>query len=77
MPTIIIEGYKFRFYSTDRNEPPHVHVLRDRKVAKVWLASFEVERNSGYREVELAKIVRLTRENQTQLREAWDDNFNR
>ena len=77
MPTVIIEGYKFRFYSTDRNEPPHVHVLRDRKVAKIWLASFNIERNVGYRDAELAKIVRLTRENHARLREVWDDYFNR
>lgn len=34
MPTITIEGYKFRFYSSDINEPPHVHVIRDDNVAK-------------------------------------------
>ncbi len=77
MPTVIIEGFKFRFYTTDRNEPRHFHVLRDRKVAKIWLESFTVERNNGYREAEISKIVRLTRENQARLREAWDDYFNR
>lgn len=34
MPTIIIQGFKFRFYSSDRNEPPHVHVIKDEKVVK-------------------------------------------
>lgn len=37
MPTILIDGYKFRFYSSDIDEPPHVHVIRDDKVAKIWL----------------------------------------
>ncbi|MBI4670157.1 MAG: DUF4160 domain-containing protein [Chloroflexi bacterium] len=77
MPTVIIEGYKFRFYSTDIREPPHYHVLRDNKVAKIWLASFIVERNIGYRDAELNKIVRLTRENHDLLLEVWNDYFRR
>jgi hypothetical protein len=27
MPTIYINGFKFRFYSSEVNEPPHVHVI--------------------------------------------------
>ena len=37
MPTIFIEGYKFRFYSSDIQEPPHVHVIHGDDVAKIWL----------------------------------------
>lgn len=37
MPTVVIDGYVFRFYSSDRLEPAHVHVLKDRMSAKVWL----------------------------------------
>ena len=37
MPTVLIEGYKFRFYSSDIQEPPHVHVIRNENVAKIWL----------------------------------------
>jgi len=39
MPTILREGpYRVHFYSQDRlEEPPHVHVERDRNEAKFWL----------------------------------------
>jgi len=77
MPTVIIESYKFRFYSSDIHEPPHYHVLRDNKVAKIWLESLEVERNVGYRDAELNKIVRLTRENRSLLSEVWNDYFSK
>ena len=77
MPTIIIDGFKFRFYSSDRLEPPHVHVLRDNNVAKIWLATFAVEYNYGYNERELNRIVRLVRDNRKRLLEAWDEYFNR
>ena len=35
MPTILREGpYRFFFYASDRDEPLHVHVERDDRVAK-------------------------------------------
>ena len=77
MPTIFIEGYKFRFYSSDVNEPPHVHIIRDDHVAKVWLESIEVEYHHGYNQSELNKIVKLTRQNQVKLLEVWNDYFNK
>jgi len=38
MPTIHREGnYKFRFYSRENNEPPHIHVWSPNGQMKVWL----------------------------------------
>ena len=75
MPTLIIEGYKFRFYSSDRNEPPHVHVIRGEKVAKIWLSPVELEYNHGYNQREINDILQLTRDNQARLLEFWHDYF--
>jgi hypothetical protein len=75
MPTILIEGYKFRFYSSDINEPPHVHVIRDDSVAKIWLHPITVEYNHGYDRPTLNKILKLTRKNQEHLSEAWNAHF--
>ena len=68
MPTITIEGFKFRFYSSDVNEPPHVHILRGENLAKIWLTSLAVEYNYGYNDRELNRIVRLTKENKERFR---------
>ena len=76
MPTVLIDGYKFQFYSSDENEPPHVHVLRSGHVAKIWLSTFEVEYNRGYNSAELNKILKLTRDNQARLLERWNEHFN-
>ena len=62
MPTIVIDGYKFRFYSSDINEPPHVHIIRDSSVAKIWLLPVRVEYNRGYNRPTLNRVVRLTRQ---------------
>jgi len=77
MPTTIIEGYRFRFYSSDRVEPPHMHVIHGEKVAKVWLTLVEVEYNRGYNRTELNRIVRLAEANREQLLQIWHEYFGR
>ncbi|MBI3914270.1 MAG: DUF4160 domain-containing protein [Chloroflexi bacterium] len=77
MPTIFSEGYKFRFYSTDRTEPPHMHAIRGENVAKIWLMTLEVEYNRRYNERDLNRIVRLVQENRKRLLEVWYEHFGR
>ena len=77
MPTIKIERYKFRFYSSDAGEPPHVHVIDGDKVAKIWLRPVSTEYNRGYNRAELNYILKLTRANQARLLENWNEYFDR
>ena len=77
MPTIIIEGYRFRFYSSDRHEPPHMHVLQGGNETKIWLQPVSVEYNRGFHRAELNRIVRLTRQHQERLLEVWNGYFAR
>ncbi|MDD2921958.1 MAG: DUF4160 domain-containing protein [Anaerolineales bacterium] len=76
MPTVLIDGYKFRFYSSDLNEPPHVHIIHGENVAKIWLEPVSVEYNRGYNPPELNRILRLTLQNQAKLLEVWNGYFN-
>jgi hypothetical protein len=75
VPTVVIEDYKFRFYSSDGLEPPHVHVLRDDNEAKIWLLPVALQHNHGYSVRELDRILRLTRQNQARLLEVWNAYF--
>jgi hypothetical protein len=75
MPTVTIQGYKFRFYSSDISEPPHVHVIKDNKEAKIWLQSIVVQYNRGYNTPTLNRIVKLTSKNKVRLLEVWNDHF--
>ena len=77
MPTISIAGYKFRFYSSDVNEPPHVHIIHDDNEAKIWLEPIRTEYNRGYNRAELNRVLKLTERNQARLLEAWHEYFNR
>ena len=77
MPTVLQIGpYSFIFFSSDRGEPAHIHVKRDRQIAKFWLDPVAMEINHGFKERELNRIERLVEENREALVEAWNDFFN-
>jgi hypothetical protein len=60
MPTVLRDGpYSFIFFSSDQGEPPHIHVKRDRGVAKFWLNPVSLAKNKGFKERELNQIARL------------------
>lgn len=76
MPTIMRVGpYRLYFYSHEPNEPPHIHIDRDRSSAKFWLESVEVARNIGFSAKELRKLHKLVAEHRTILLEAWHGYF--
>ncbi len=76
MPTVMFEGpYSLVFFSSDRSEPPHIHVKRERLIAKFWLAPVELAKNRGFAGHELNRITRLVVEHETILLEAWHEYF--
>lgn len=76
MPTVLrIAGFRLYFYSHEPNEPPHIHVDRNGASAKVWLEGVALASNAGFSAKELGEVLRLVRENQMQLLEAWHDFF--
>jgi hypothetical protein len=76
MPTLLIwYGYKFRFYASDAPEPAHVHVVKDRKSAKVWLASMELAYSHGYNAKEISEFLAKIAENREDWMEKWNDFF--
>jgi hypothetical protein len=75
-PTVLRSGpYRFFFFSSDRPEPAHVHVARERKVAKFWLDPVAVASDGGFPQNELNKIAALVREHRAALLQAWHDFF--
>ena len=50
MPTVLkIEAYRFFFYSGENNEPPHIHVEWDDKIAKYWLTPVDLASSRRFR----------------------------
>jgi len=71
MPTILRSGpYRIYFYSHEPNEPPHLHVDRDKASCKVWLAAVALASSLGFSARELPEIERLISLNRAILRKA-------
>src|SRR4051794_15354437 len=76
MPTVLRRGpYVFVFFSSDQNEPPHIHVKRNQAIAKFWPKPVSLAKNRGFKKPELKKIAKLAAESEQALVEAWHDYF--
>ena len=76
MPTVLrAEGAKLYFTSREPNEPAHIHVDRGGASAKMWLDPVVLASNSGFAAHELGGLLRLVRERQVELPEAWHGLF--
>ena len=75
MPTVpdIPGPYRFFFYSFDCQEPPHVHVRRERMVCKFWLTPVVLSANDGFSPRELNRLRAIILDHLTRILEAWHD----
>jgi len=64
------------FYAGDRDEPRHIHVERDDKVAKFWIDPVRYHSSGGFSPEELIRIEKLILKHKQTLLEAWDAYFN-
>ncbi len=77
MPTALTVGpYRFFFWSYDCTEPRHIHVKREKMLAKFWLDPVILVTNNGFRARELREIERIIVGNLELLREVWDEHCN-
>ena len=77
MPTVLRIGpYRFFFYSGDRDEPVHVHVERDKNLAKFWLAPVRLQTSGGFPKSEINRIRKLVEDNEELLARSWNEFFN-
>jgi hypothetical protein len=77
VPTILRKGpYRFFFYAGDRNEPAHVHIERDDKVAKFWLEPARLHASGGFSRTEIRRIQELVKTHADELKGTWNAYFN-
>jgi len=72
-----IGPYRFFFYANENEEPAHIHVQRDRALAKFWLKPVAYASSSGFSAQELSKLLKLVEENKEVFEEAWNEFFSR
>ena len=76
MPTILRIGpYRFFFYSNEQGEPAHIHVQRDRMLAKFWLNPVSIAGSTRFLPRDLKIIEELVVENRDTLMESWNEYF--
>ncbi len=71
-----IGPYSIGFYAADGTEPPHVHVRRDRQLAKIWLEpAVSLAANRGFADHEMRRILIIVNANRTLLLRLWHEYF--
>jgi hypothetical protein len=65
------------FIVTKNGEPAHIHIQRDRMLAKFWLQPVALASSTRFSPKELRKLEMLVKDNIETLLEAWNEYFNR
>lgn len=77
MPTTLRTGpYRFFFFSGDCKEPAHIHVERDRFVAKFWLSPVRMQESGGFSRREINGIQRIVEQNRQDFMRSWNEHCN-
>jgi Paraquat-inducible protein B len=80
MPRVLdLDGFRFFFYSNegDPREPLHIHVRKERNLAKFWIfPEVALADSYGFSSKELNKIRRIIDNNKSRIEEAWNEHFN-
>ena len=76
MPTVLKIGpYRFFFYSNENGDPAHIHIQRERMLAKFWLRPVALASSTRFAPKELRTLGKLVVENRDAFLEAWNGYF--
>ena len=75
---LLIDGFRFFFYSIENNEPIQVHVTKGNADGNIWLEpTVEIAYIHGFSNKEINDIMRLVQENFEQFKNKWNDYFSK
>ena len=75
-PTIHREDrFRFSFYASDSDEPPHVHVTNSDGEAKIWIRSGLVDFANGMRDQDVRRARRIVIARRQEFLRRWDAFF--
>ncbi len=77
MPTVLlVNGFRFFFYSADGLEPPHIHVKKGDGDGKIWLVpEVKVEYLIDFKAQEEKQILEIVQDNRQMLIAKWYEFF--
>jgi len=66
MPTVLLkDGFRFFFYSSEGNEPEHIHVTKGDGIGKIWLKTPQ----------KIAYLNNFTKSEENTIKETVEINF--
>lgn len=79
MPTVlVVDGFRFFFFSNEGFEPPHIHVEKGDGHAKWWLGeSPELAYSEGFTPSQLRRLRELVVEHRDLFAGTWNEYFHR
>jgi hypothetical protein len=76
MPTLLVlNGFRFFFYSNENKEPVHVHVEKGDAIGKVWLEPLTVHYFKGFTTREEREILSIVENYRTEFINKWNEYF--
>ena len=77
MPTVLLlNGFRFFFYSNENNEPMHIHIEKAHATGKVWLEPLvEVAYMHGFSNKETGTIMEIIYANSEAFKSKWNEHF--
>jgi len=64
-------GFAFRIFSNEEDRM-HIHVLKDKNEAKVWLEpEIKIEYNFGFKQQEIKRIMKIVKENEEEFKQKY------
>ena len=77
MPTILeVNGFKFKFFSNENDEPVHIHITKGNGNAKYWLLpACQEEYSYGFTVKERRDIKNLVIEYRLEFINKWNEYF--
>ncbi len=76
MPTVLnILGFRFFFYSNERNEPPHIHVEKGNGYGKYWLEPLERDYMNNFSPRDERKVDEIVQEQKVNFLNKWYEYF--
>lgn len=79
MPTLLLlNGFRFFFYSNENDEPIHVHITKGSATGKVWLEpTIEVDYFLGFSNSEQRDILHIIQKHCETFKKKWNEYFNK
>lgn len=79
MPTVLIlNGFRFFFWSNENNEPIHIHVEKADGLGKIWLESqIEIAYMNEFSKKEVNQIMEITEANRELFKNKWNEYFSK